>query len=182
MPSVAFIAMRLTHIDVTRVPEVCDIEKACFIENQADLSTGFLMNTHDATYFLEWSSRAAYFAGVEDRDKLIGFTLVVSTADLEPVQADWMDLFAGELPDYYVRHVGVRPEHRWSGLGHLLYEDMAAKLKGSIASMVIHEPYNAASVAFHERNGFVLTRDVANPVTAGWKPYGIYVRADPGSV
>jgi ribosomal protein S18 acetylase RimI-like enzyme len=64
----------------------------------------------------------------------------------------------------YVHFVGVRPDHRGSGLARGLYEEFAqlAQEYGCTEVRAITAPGNAGSIRFHQRLGFDVTGPVAD--------------------
>ncbi len=76
----------------------------------------------------------------------------------------------------YVHFVGVRPERRGQGLGRLMHDEFAARMRtlGVRRVSCVTSPANSSSVAFHTSIGFRVTaqddrhvhlsRDIADPV------------------
>jgi ribosomal protein S18 acetylase RimI-like enzyme len=64
----------------------------------------------------------------------------------------------------YVHFVGVRPDHRRSGLARRLYEGFAryAQEQGCTELRAITAPGNTASIHFHRDLGFSVSRPVAD--------------------
>ena len=57
----------------------------------------------------------------------------------------------------YVHFIGVDPAYRKAGLGRLLYENFAEKVKGLGVTRIeaVTSPINTTSLGFHEKLGFV---------------------------
>lgn len=81
---------------------------------------------------------------VEDEDGLAAFLIGFISQSRE-----------GEA---YVHFIGVRPDHRGSGMGRALYETFfeGARAKGCNRVRCITSPINKGSIAFHRAMGFSL--------------------------
>jgi L-amino acid N-acyltransferase YncA len=69
-----------------------------------------------------------------------------------------------EARQAYVHFVGVRPDHRRSGLARELYEDFAgyASELGCAELRAVTAPSNTASIRFHRNVGFTVSKPVAD--------------------
>ncbi|MDQ2754490.1 MAG: GNAT family N-acetyltransferase [Actinomycetota bacterium] len=86
----------------------------------------------------------------EDQRELAGF-LIAFLSPSEPQLA-------------YVHFVGVRQDHRRSGLARQLYEDFAdyARQQGRVELRAINAPSNTGSIRFHQGLGFTVSEPAAN--------------------
>ncbi len=85
----------------------------------------------------------------EDETGLVGFVVALVSPSAECA---------------YIHFVGVRPDHRRTGLAARLYTQVQvhARQHGCRELRAITAPSNADSVAFHERLGFVVTGPIAD--------------------
>jgi ribosomal protein S18 acetylase RimI-like enzyme len=62
----------------------------------------------------------------------------------------------------YIHFVGVHPDHRAAGIARRLYEEFFAfaARAGRTRVRAITAPTNSASIAFHERLGFIVSRAI----------------------
>ncbi|MEM9194145.1 MAG: GNAT family N-acetyltransferase [Myxococcota bacterium] len=81
----------------------------------------------------------------EDEDEVIGFLLGFLTPDEPPVG--------------YIHLVGIHPDHRRRGVGHLLYQQFEERCREGKAEglRAITTVGNEGSVAFHRAEGFEAT-------------------------
>jgi ribosomal protein S18 acetylase RimI-like enzyme len=66
--------------------------------------------------------------------------------------------------DSYIHFVGVQPDHRAAGIARRLYEEFFAfaARAGRTRVRAITAPTNSASIAFHERLGFTVSRTIGD--------------------
>ncbi|WP_040815961.1 GNAT family N-acetyltransferase [Nocardia concava] len=98
--------------------------------------------------FLDHFAKTSLVA--EQSDRLVGFLIGFFVPD-DPVRA-------------YIHFVGVRPDHRGTGLGRELYDRFiaAAKADGRTVITAITSPGNRGSIAFHRTLGFTVNGPVVD--------------------
>lgn len=147
----------------TRSAEAGDLAEVARIASSMTLRPGqtppdggFLVLGYDLPKFLSRMDSGALFWVAEHRGRIVGFVyaeLLENTIDREmAVTAD--DL--GVSPAAVVKQVGVLPDWQRSGVGAGLYRAMFSSLpERTFLVAVVTDPPNSASLAFHERMGFV---------------------------
>jgi uncharacterized protein len=103
-------------------------------------------------------SEAALFRVIQQDGLLAAFLLAFTpSADYHSVNYRWFDARGGDF--LYIDRVIVSAAAQRGGLGDALYADAIAAARnrgiGRIVCEVDIEPENAASVAFHDKLGFV---------------------------
>ena len=92
---------------------------------------------------------------VEVEGAVVGFCLVLPPgASYRSVNYAW---FSARYDDFiYLDRVAVAPEHRGSGLGSRLYEEVERRTVASLFTLEVNlRPRNEGSLRFHARQGFV---------------------------
>lgn len=102
------------------------------------------------------SDQSIYFSVARHDDSVAAFLLVLpETADYDSINFGY---FRDRYPRFaYVDRIVVSAPHRGSGLGGMLYEDLARLLPADcplITCEVNVRPPNEASLRFHQRMGF----------------------------
>ena len=100
---------------------------------------------------------AAYFRQVRRDDQLAGF-LVGLTQGLDYGSTNYQFFCRRHEFFGYVDRVAVADHSRQRGIASSLYDDFAATLRGHVPVLVCEvniRPPNPASMAYHERHGFV---------------------------
>ena len=122
--------------------------------NEASVPHVNSLSTDELRWFFE---HAPYFRLVRRDDRLAGF-LVGLLPGLDYASINYR-FFARRHEFFgYVDRVAVASHSRQRGIASQLYDDFAARLRGHVPVMVCEvniRPPNPASLAYHERHGFM---------------------------
>jgi predicted GNAT superfamily acetyltransferase len=101
-------------------------------------------------------STIALAATVDDTEEMVaGFCLVLAPgADYASVNYRW---FSERYDDFvYLDRVAIAPEFQGRGLGRALYDEVERRTAAKWFTLEVNlQPRNEASLAFHDRLGFV---------------------------
>ena len=169
-------SMRIIEVTERHVDDVWQIARSCALGQQQQPQDGFLL-TVDREHYAHWAERAVRFDAVEHKGALLAFMLIAASRDLP---ADGCVNVLPRPPAFEVKQAGVLPLRRRSGLASALYDHALPLLPaGDVGATIIHDPYNAASVAFHSGYGFELAASM--PASGKLRAYGLYVRPSASS-
>ncbi len=117
---------------------------------------GFLVSRfaeEDYTRFLQY---ADHFYVMTKTDELMGFLLAYSSNFIKP--DEWLNmLIRARHPEPFVliKQIAVHPHHQGQGVASHLYNYLFDQVRGRpLFTVIVIDPPNRRSIAFHERMGF----------------------------
>jgi len=152
-----------------------EIGEAARLTPDTDPAFGFLRNPKAEDLDGWWAGRASLKVAELD-GTIVGYALLWRMADLTRpacvARTQWLGFDAP--PEWTIDQLVVIPSARRRGAASALYKAVLSETDGAFAVCIIHEPYNAASVAFHRAHGFEPVYDMPGNQRFGWLPYGLY--------
>ncbi len=148
-----------SHVDaifrLAEASEIGSMEK----RNEAG---GFLVSKFSENQYRTFITRADHFYVMADNERITGFLLAYSNGFIDSA---WeVDAFINSTypqPFVVIKQICIDKEFRRRGLAVRLYEHLIRQVPGhALFAAVVLEPYNYASVRFHERFGFQIVREI----------------------
>ena len=135
-----------------------------------------VLSPMDGADFDAWRVAASRFRVVESEGEVVAFLMAFAPgAAYASPNYLW---FSDRLKNFlYIDRVVVKDSHRGRGIGGLCYRDLFGWARDNgflwLAAEVDCQPPNAASLSFHDRQGFV---EVGRQTLSGGKVVSLQVR------
>ena len=139
--------MQVSDVTQADLDEILALNEACVPH----------VNSLDRDALRWFLQHAAYFRAIRDRRQLLGFLIGLGPGT-DYASPNYRYFCSRHARFGYVDRVAVAADARRLGVGSRLYEDFTATLRGFaplITCEVNIRPPNPASMAYHERHGFI---------------------------
>ena len=147
---------------------ISGVAESVFLREGAPMSRGFLRNRHTAEEYKRIIRETPLCLVAEEEGKVVGFLTAFAPEKMRPCNRAEREIARGE-GFVYVSQVGVRPEWAGKGIGTALYVELLRETGGArLVITISSNPPNEASARFHNKFGFVRTKEVTEEDGTKW--------------
>lgn len=156
------------HNDLPSIHKISEQVALKALDQKQAAQSGFLVSAFSLSTYERYLQAQQYFYVAESDGEIMGFLLAYESAAIAPEET-LNTLLRTNLQDSFVliKQICVAQQHAGRGVASTLYAHLFKNTATPrFAAAVVLEPYNEASVRFHERKGFHKLCDIVPPVDA----------------
>lgn len=154
--------------DLSQVSEIAQsLSLSRLTVAQAEKS-GFLVSEFSLEIYEQYLQSKQYFFVAESNKKIVGFLLAYESTDIAPDET-LNTLLKTNLQTSFVliKQICVAKDQKGLGIASRLYQYLFETASTPrFAAAIVMEPFNEASISFHERKGFNKLCDIVPPADA----------------
>lgn len=154
--------------DLSQVLEIAQSFSLSKLTRDQAAKSGFLVSEFSLEAYERYLQSNHYFFVAESQHKIVGFLLAYESSDIPPNET-LNTLLKTNLQNSFVliKQICVAKGSTGLGIASRLYQHLfETATTPRFAAAIVMEPYNEASISFHERKGFNKLCDIVPPEDA----------------
>ncbi len=150
--------MIIREANVSDISSIYDIAVENQLHQGTHIQNGFLVSAYDVETYTRYLKEGNTILVVEKNHKVVAFLLTFLSEKLDDsVLANKLMLSHATRPFAVIKQVCVKKGFQRQGFGKALYEHFTDHVFRDVYLAVVTQPYNEASIAFHDKLGFKKT-------------------------